>query len=147
MPLTGSATAADTLACSVRALILVLIVGCSRERRTVDAGSTPVEATPVDAAIVEAVFDVPRHPEHVTLEDACRRHDDCAAIDLFVDGPLRCCIACGAQAAANKATSQHFIAACSDERSTRECPVYECAAPVLDARCVGGHCLLSPRPR
>ena len=124
----------------VRALVGSLLVGCSRDQRAaVDAAAPAEVSVGVDAPVVA--------PAHVALEDTCIRHEDCVVVDLFVDGPLRCCIACGGQAAANKKTAQSFIAACSEERKARECPVYECAAPIVDARCVGRHCQLAPRPR
>lgn len=120
---------------------LVLVAACSRQSAPVvlDASPPPVvlDASPVAST----------KPRPASLEEACKRHDDCVALELFVDGPLRCCISCGARAAANRASASAFIAACADERPTRDCPVDTCDAEVLDARCVGGHCQLAPRPR
>lgn len=80
------------------------------------------------------------------LSDVCKRHDDCVKVDLYVDGPLRCCLACGAQAAASKTAADAFLAACTHGTEMRECPIYDCKAEPMDALCVGGHCMLRPRP-
>lgn len=115
-----------------------MAIGCSRPQPP---------ALLVDAAVVDTRVEKPEAPANVTLSDACDKHEDCVAIELFVEGPLRCCIACGAQAAASKESGDAFIAMCAHERATRECPVYNCKAEVLDPKCVGGHCQLAPRPR
>ena len=39
-----------------------------------------------------------------------------------------------------------FLAACTQETEMRECPIYDCKAAPMDAVCVGGHCMLRPRP-
>jgi hypothetical protein len=118
-------------------VILLLLVSCSK----------PPTIQPADVGVDTYVAPKPDAPTNVKLDDACKKHDDCAAIELFVDGPLRCCIACGAQASANKESADAFIAMCAHDRETRECPVYNCKAEVLDPKCVGGHCQLAPRPR
>jgi hypothetical protein len=115
----------------------LLLVACAREQRVVpDAAGAPAPSVSLAPS-----------PHTVALDDTCKRHDDCVPVDLFIDGPLRCCIACGARAAANKSSADAFIAACAKERATRECPVYPCDAEVLDVRCVARHCQLAPRPR
>ena len=126
--------------------IALALVACSRERVTSNAPDasdvadtvTVDTSPPVDTA---TSFDA----QSVTLEDRCKRHDDCVAIGLYPDGDLRCCLACIPQRAANKTSADAFIAMCAHERAMRECPVYDCTAPTLDPRCVGGHCLLAPR--
>ena len=114
--------------------VCVLLIACSREVR-----EAKVDAAPTTSS-APIVIDS-------KLDDACKAHVDCVGVDLYVDGPLRCCVACGSQAAASKTSADRFIAACAKERATRECPVYDCDAEVLDPRCVGGHCQLAPRPR
>lgn len=121
---------------SARSIGFVIVASCAREQRAIP-----------DTAIVDAPSAMPPATSAARLEDECKHHDHCVTVGLFVDGPLRCCIACGPQAAANKSSAAQFIAACAKERATRECPVYDCAASAIDARCVGGHCLLAPRPR
>lgn len=117
------------------ALVLAcLICSCSRERASVpDTSAHAPDANVLDAA--------------VTLDERCKHHEDCVAVNLYPDGELRCCLACIPQRAANKQSADLFIAQCARERAMRECPVYDCVAPELDPRCVGGKCLLAPRAK
>lgn len=137
----------DRWRCGARrcaALSFIVVCACSRER----AVATPDASTPVVDAAPQNVEDTAREDvQPVTLDDRCKRHDDCVAIGLYPDGDLRCCLACIPQRAANKTSADAFIAMCARERAMRECPVYDCAAPTLDPRCVGGHCMLAPRAK
>lgn len=118
-------------------VLLALTPGCRRHRARAH-GPAPIDAS-VSADVAPTIDAGP-------LDDRCKRHDDCAKVDLFVDGPLRCCLACGAQAASSKSAADEFIAACAKDKEQRECPIYDCKAPLMDAVCVGGHCMLRPRP-
>jgi len=128
------------------ALSAVVLAACSRERAAPipDASTSVLEAA---TAIAEdtATETSPSDAAPVTLDERCKRHDDCVVIGLYPDGDLRCCLACIPQRAANKTSADAFIAMCARERAMRECPVYDCVAPTLDARCVGGKCMLAPR--
>ena len=119
-------------------LLLVLMPGCRRHRH-----ARPRATKPVASALSDASAEV---APPSSLSDLCKRHDDCVKVDLYVEGPLRCCLACGAQAAASKLAADAFLAACTQETEMRECPIYDCKAVPMDAVCVGGHCMLRPRP-
>jgi len=120
-------------------LLLVLAPGCRRHRGRAHVQRVVVgDAGDAGDAAVEAAT--------AALEDRCKRHDDCVKVELYVDGPLRCCLACGAQAALAKSSADAFIAACAQGTEMRECPIYDCKAPAMDALCVAGHCMLRPRP-
>lgn len=130
------------LRCSrVRWIVLLFIASCSRERAVVPDASPPAR----DANVVIDAAPAKIDAEPIALEDRCKRHDDCVAVNLYPDGDLRCCLACVPQRAANKTSADAFIAMCARERAMRECPVYDCVAPLLDPRCVAGKCMLAPR--
>lgn len=126
-------------------LVLLLLTlttpGCRRRHRD-HRGRAHVQR----AVTVDAEGDGSIEAGTVALDDRCQRHDDCVKVDLYVDGPLRCCLACGTQAAASKSAGDAFIAACAKDTEMRECPIYDCKAPLMDAVCVAGHCMLRPRP-
>jgi len=125
----------------VRGIVLLFIASCSRERANAPDASAPAPEANVAIDAAPAMNDA----ERIALEDRCKRHDDCVALNLYPDGDLRCCLACVPQRAANKTSADAFIAMCARERAMRECPVYDCVAPPLDPKCVGGKCMLAPR--
>lgn len=131
-------------------LALALVSGCRRHRARGHATRAPAAA---EAGTPDTATDGPGSPDGAgdgaldgPLDDRCKRHDDCVKVDLYVDGPLRCCLACGSQAAASKAAADAFIAVCAAGKEMRECPIYDCVAPPSDAVCVAGRCMLRPRP-
>ncbi|MBI2390141.1 MAG: hypothetical protein HYV09_11185 [Deltaproteobacteria bacterium] len=124
---------------------LLLAGACRRAPTPAPDASPPVAAT-ADVSADAAPVASPGSGQ-VALDDRCGKHDDCVTVDVYVDGPLRCCVACGSQAAASKASAEAFVAACAKAKPMRDCPILDCAAPPLDARCVGGRCMLAPRPR
>lgn len=123
---------------------LLLMVACRREPVAAADASPPVATSHRDA---DPMPSASQAPGQVALDDRCVAHADCVTLDLYVDGPLRCCVACGAQAAASKTSADAFVAACAREKAMRDCPIYDCRAPAMHARCVGGRCMLAPLPR
>jgi hypothetical protein len=129
----------------VLAVIAIASLACSRDRaQLADAASIPDANTVATSSAPQEASSAPRD---VVLDETCRHHDDCVAVLVYPDGDLRCCLACGAQRAANKTSADAFVAMCAHEREMKDCPVYDCQVPMLDARCVAKQCVLVPPAR
>lgn len=136
--------------------VLVALAGCRRVTSETAALADASGVAPDTSASTTHDARGPRGPSAATsgssvphpgaVDDACTAHADCVAVELFVDGDLRCCVSCGATAAASKRWADRFGAFCAGARAMADCPIEECHAARLDARCVAGRCMLVPRP-
>ncbi|MGZ3417219.1 MAG: hypothetical protein ACXWUG_02860 [Polyangiales bacterium] len=119
-------------------LALLLVAACRRSE------PTPLSVDAAPSASVSAIATTsPPTSSLPQLDDRCKKHADCEAILVFVEGDSRCCPAPSPQAAAVVSAASAFLAACADLQKTRDCPVPEKTSSAR-AACVAGHCVVAP---
>ena len=123
-----------------------ILIGCksgSSSSTIVDAGVATVQ--PPEAAITEqSTPHVVTAVDPPPLDDQCTKHEDCVALDHFVDTDWRCCLGCGGTVASSASWAKVFLEYCAATKAMRECPVPQCDAGTGSAKCIGGRCALIP---